>query len=103
MGTHVQTEVDDETHEVLKMLAILRGKRLKEIAREALEKYAKEHKKEVEKLIQKDPIWDTIGFWNLKKMQASGKTGGLWNGKASETRIDLHGHKCHDSVSQQNI
>ncbi|MPW39967.1 ribbon-helix-helix protein, CopG family [Thermococcus sp. 101 C5] len=67
MGIHVQTEVDDETHEVLKMLAILRGKSLKEIAREALEEYAKKHKKEVEKLIQKDPIWDTIGVLELEE------------------------------------
>jgi len=67
MGIHVQTEVDDETHEVLKMLAILRDKSLKEIAREALEKYAKEHKKEVEKLIQKDPIWNTIGVLELEE------------------------------------
>jgi phage terminase small subunit len=67
MGIHVQTEVDDETHEVLKMLAILRDKSLKEIAREALEEYAKKHKKEVEKLIQKDPIWDTIGVLELEE------------------------------------
>lgn len=67
MGTHVQTEVNGETHEVLKMLAILRGKSLKEIAREALEEYAKKHKKEVEKLIQEDPIWDTIGVLELEE------------------------------------
>jgi len=67
MGTHVQTEVNGETHDVLKMLAILRGKSLKEIAREALEEYAKKHKKEVEKLIQEDSIWDTIGVLELEE------------------------------------
>lgn len=67
MGTHVQTEVNSETHDILKMLAILRRKSLKEIAREALEEYAKKHKKELEDLIQKDPIWGTIGVLELEE------------------------------------
>ena len=65
--THIQTEVDKETHNVLKMLAMLTGRSLKEIAREALTKYALENKRKVEEALKNDPVWKTIGVLELEE------------------------------------
>lgn len=69
----VQTEVDQNTYNVLKAIAIHRGVPLKEVIREILRNYTETHKKELVENIYKDPIWKGIGLLNTGDPEASEK------------------------------
>ena len=67
MVTHVQTEVDEETYNMLKRIALLKGKSLKEIVREAIENYIKENRESIESTIRKDSIWKAVGVFEVEE------------------------------------
>jgi hypothetical protein len=67
MVTHVQTEVDEETYNMLKRIALLKGKSLKEIVREAIDRYVKESRKDVESAIKRDSIWKAVGVFEVER------------------------------------
>ncbi len=66
MVIHIQTEVDDKTYRMLKKIALLRGKSLKEIVREAVSKYVEESKKDIEKATKEDSIWKAVGVFEVE-------------------------------------
>jgi len=67
MVTHVQTEIDEETYNMLKRIALLKGKSLKEIVREAIENYIKENRESIESTIRKDSIWKAVGVFEVEE------------------------------------
>jgi len=66
MVMHIQTEVDDKTYKMLKRIALLRGKSLKEVVREAISKYIEDSKKEMEKATRGNSIWKAVGVFEVE-------------------------------------
>ncbi len=58
----VQTELDIETYNILKAIAVSTGVPLKEVLRDALKEYAEERKRDILKRIHDDPMWKGIGL-----------------------------------------
>ncbi len=58
----VQTDVDIETYEILRAVASLEKKPLKEILRSILRDYAKKEKEKLLKELHNDPLWRSIGL-----------------------------------------
>lgn len=63
MGIHIQTEVDRNLHAKLIGISHHRGKKLKEVVREALEDYVRRFEKEVDG----DPIFNIVGSFETKE------------------------------------
>ncbi len=67
----VQTDVDIETYEILRAVASLERKPLKEILRSILRDYAKKEKEKLLKELHSDPLWKGIGLLNLEEEDLS--------------------------------
>ncbi|QDA32370.1 hypothetical protein FH039_05890 [Thermococcus indicus] len=64
---HVQTEIDESLYLMLKMIAIRKREPLKEVLREAIERYIEAEENTLTKNLKSDPIWKLVGRGELEE------------------------------------
>ena len=68
---HVQTELDEELYNMLRLISLREGKSLKEVLREAVEAYVEINEEKIRKEGENDPIWKAFGVVELKGRKTS--------------------------------
>ncbi|NJE60979.1 hypothetical protein [Thermococcus sp. 21S7] len=74
---HVQTEIDENLYLMLKMIAIRKGEPLKNILREAIERYVESEEKNLRENLKTDPIWKLVGAGELEENASESEDWGI--------------------------
>ncbi|WP_297503273.1 hypothetical protein [Thermococcus sp.] len=93
--------MDMETYEILRAVASLERKSLKEVLRSIIRDYAKKEKEKILSELHHDPLWKSIGLLDMDEEDLSERDDwGVVEWKASEARADIPRHKRTDSTLQ---